>query len=276
MKINGYATIGLIVMVFIVALAAVVLPGCTEPVSPIDDVDDNGTNGDEFDDSLLSSFYNETDDSSTITIEVGDSFEVWLEENPTTGYQWELTVSDGLEIIKDEFIQTPEEEELVGSGGVHVWTIGINEAGDQSIDGIYKRPWEDTTGDEDTFSMAVIAVNAGDDQEGDFISGTAVVEDVQVLILESFPVQVHLSVSGYLPDGCTEVYEDGINEQRDGFNYTVEIPTKRPADMACTEAIVPYTVNVPIDVYGIEKGTYTVDVNGVQTTFELQMDNIIE
>ncbi len=272
MKINGYATLGMILMVFIVALAVVVLPGCTEPAAPIDDVtdDENGDDG-------VASFYVEDDSGSNINAEVGDTFDIFLEENPTTGYQWDLTVSDGLEIIEDEFTQTPGEEERTGSGGIHIWTIGVNEAGEQTIDAIYMRSWEEATGEEDTFSMTIsVAVKDGDIQNSTFVSGVAVVEDVQVLILESFPVQVHLSVSGYLPDGCTGIYESGITEQRDGFNYTVNIPTKRPADAVCTQAIVPYEINVPIDVYGIEKGTYTVDVNGVQTTFELQMDNIIE
>lgn len=272
MKINGYATLGIIVMVFTVSLSAVVLSGCMEPASPIGDIPDAG-NGDV----PVASFYSEVDSGSSISAEVGDAFEIRLEENPTTGYEWELTVSDGLEIIEDEFSQTSEEEELVGSGGIHIWTIGVNEAGEQTIDAIYKRPWEDVTGEEETFTMTVsVDEDLNDMEDGDYVSGTAVVEGLQVMILESFPVQVHLSVSGYLPDGCTEIDEDGITEQRDGFNYTVNIPTKRPADMACTQAIVPYNINVPIDVYGIEKGIYTVDVNGVQTTFELQMDNIIE
>jgi inhibitor of cysteine peptidase len=39
---------------------------------------------------------------------------------------------------------------------------------------------------------------------------------------------------------------------------------------------VPFKINVPLDVYGLEKGNYTVDVNGVQGSFELQTDNVLE
>ncbi|MDK2892582.1 MAG: inhibitor of cysteine peptidase [Methanohalophilus sp.] len=247
------------------------LSGCMEPSSPIDNVSNGDNDAEEV------AFYSEDDSGSTIYAEVGDTFEIRLEENPSTGYQWNLTVSEGLGIIEDEFIQSPKEEELVGSGGFHVWVIRVNEASEQTIDAIYMRPWENVTGEEDTFFMTIsVAAENGDMQEGDYVYGTAVVENVQVMILESFPVQVHLSVSGYLPDGCTEIDEDGIKELRDGFNYTVNIPTKRPADAICTQAIVPYNINVPLDVYGIEKGSYTVNVNGFRTTFELQVDNVIE
>ncbi len=38
---------------------------------------------------------------------------------------------------------------------------------------------------------------------GDVVQGVAVVESLDVLILESFPVQVQAMVRGNLPDGCT-------------------------------------------------------------------------
>ena len=98
-------------------------------------------------------------------------------------------------------------------------------------------------------------------------------ESVELLILESFPVQVHALVQGNLADGCTEI--DQIERHRDLENkaFEVTITTSRDPDKMCTQALVPFEETVPLDVRDLPAGTYSVDVNGVQGSFELQMDN---
>jgi inhibitor of cysteine peptidase len=54
----------------------------------------------------------------------------------------------------------------------------------------------------------------------------------------------------------------------------VQINTIRPKDALCTQALVPFTKVVPLEVYGLEKGLYIVDVNGKTASFELSVDNI--
>jgi len=102
------------------------------------------------------------------------------------------------------------------------------------------------------------------------------VESIEILILESFPVQVHVLVKGSLPDGCTEV--DQINQRSDLENDTfwVEITTVRPTNVECTTEVVPFEETIPLDVYGLSAGVYTVDVNSVTDTFTLDMDNVLE
>lgn len=116
--------------------------------------------------------------------------------------------------------------------------------------------------------------NESESRDGDYIYGTAVVESTEILVLESFPVQIHVVAKGYLPDGCTEI--DRVEEERNGNTFTVTITTKRPKDMMCTQAIVAYEKVVPLDVYGLKKGMYDVNVNTVADSFELSTDNIIE
>ncbi len=108
-----------------------------------------------------------------------------------------------------------------------------------------------------------------------YISGTAVVEDVEILILESFPVQIHAIAKGYLPDGCTEIDEESIEIEKNGNTFDVSIKTTRPADMICTQAIVPFEQVIALDVYGLKKGNYIVNVNGIGASFELSTDNVI-
>ena len=109
--------------------------------------------------------------------------------------------------------------------------------------------------------------------DGEYLYGTAVVENIEILTLESFPVQIHVITKGYLPDGCTEIGD--ITKSKDGNTFVVNIETIRPADAMCTQAIVPYEEVIPLDVYGLEAGTYSVVVNGVSGSFELSTDNLI-
>ena len=109
--------------------------------------------------------------------------------------------------------------------------------------------------------------------EGDVIIGEAMVESIEIVFLESFPLQVNVIARGSLPDGCTTIYE--VTQEREGDTFKVTITTIRPADLVCTQALVPFEEVVPLDVYGLEAGTYTVDVNGVTGTFTLDVDNII-
>ena len=132
--------------------------------------------------------------------------------------------------------------------------------------GTDQEPTGPTTGENNT-------VGEGENEE-EFIYGTANVENIEIMILESFPVQVQVKATGNLPDGCTEIHE--IETEREGNTFKVSISTKRPRDAICTQALVPFTETIPLEVRGLEAGTYTVDVNGVTDTFELATDNVIE
>jgi inhibitor of cysteine peptidase len=110
---------------------------------------------------------------------------------------------------------------------------------------------------------------ASDDSE--FIYRNATVENIQILILESFPVQINVVAKGYLPDGCTKI--DQTIKNREGNTFLITITTKRPVDAMCTMAIVPFEEVISLDVYGLEAGDYEVNVNGIMDSFTLEMDN---
>ncbi|MBP1908651.1 hypothetical protein [Methanolobus bombayensis] len=113
-----------------------------------------------------------------------------------------------------------------------------------------------------------------EENNSEYIYGDATVESIQILTLESFPVQIRVVASGYLPDGCTSIDEKTVSYDEETKSFTVHITTRRPADKMCTEALVPFEETIALDVYGLEKGSYTVDVNGINEEFELQVDNI--
>jgi hypothetical protein len=107
---------------------------------------------------------------------------------------------------------------------------------------------------------------------GSLLYSQAVVDGIDILILESFPVQVNVIAHGNLPDGCTQI--DEIRQQRDGNSFQVTIIAARPAGAVCTEVVVPWEKTIGLGVYGLPAGTYTVDVSGVMGTFDLAIDNV--
>jgi inhibitor of cysteine peptidase len=107
--------------------------------------------------------------------------------------------------------------------------------------------------------------------QGDETVNLANVNTIEIMLLESFPVQVNVGASGEHPDSCTKV--DEITTRREGNIFVVTISAFRPADAMCAEVITPYEEVIALDVVGLKAGVYTVEVNGIRDTFELQTDN---
>lgn len=97
---------------------------------------------------------NETQNNATVTLSVGSRITITLDENPTTGYRWNVTSSAGLQYVNETFIAP--ETEVVGAGGVHRWQYVAAEPGSAEFTAIYRRPWEEATGNETTFSTDFI------------------------------------------------------------------------------------------------------------------------
>jgi len=104
------------------------------------------------------------------------------------------------------------------------------------------------------------------------VDGLAKVENIQVQIMESFPVQVRVVAQGYLSDGCEKIKQS--TSSRAGNLFTIEITTHSVGDI-CTDAEEPFTENVTLDVNGLKAGSYTVEVNGIKDKFKLDMDNVL-
>ncbi len=100
------------------------------------------------------------------------------------------------------------------------------------------------------------------------------VDSIEILILESFPVQVNVRARGDLPDGCTTI--DSVTTNQVGTTFNITITTIRPAGELCTEALVPFEETISLDVLGLSAGTYAVNVNGINGSFTLQVDNVAQ
>lgn len=102
--------------------------------------------------------YSENDTLSTIYAIPGDMITVELEENPTTGYSWNISYSEGLELKNDSYIEANNAEGIVGASGAHQWTFEVIDSGEQNISAVYMRPWEEKTGNEDSFRLDLMVL----------------------------------------------------------------------------------------------------------------------
>ena len=104
------------------------------------------------------------------------------------------------------------------------------------------------------------------------LGSVAVVKSVDVLILESFPVQVNVVIRGDLPDaGCTTIAS--VEQGRQGNTFRLTLVTTTDPLALCAQALTPFEEVVALDVKDLPAGVYVVDVHGVEGTFELSVDN---
>lgn len=111
-------------------------------------------------------------------------------------------------------------------------------------------------------------------EEGEMLIQDAVITEVQIQMMESWPLQASVQIDGELGDGCTEL--EPITTEREGDTFIINVQTARPAGAACTLELRFFSETVPLDIEGLEAGTYTVDVNGVTETFTLDQDNVMQ
>lgn len=90
-----------------------------------------------------------------------------FDSNPTTGYTWNAFQSGDLFDIASEYTPESSDQELVGSGGTHTFTLTPLKAGNCKVSFVYQRPWEAMElGDTYTYDITVterlqIKVNGG-------------------------------------------------------------------------------------------------------------------
>jgi len=98
------------------------------------------------------------------------------------------------------------------------------------------------------------------------------IESLDVLFLESFPLQATVRITGYLPDSCSVVDHSEVTQT--GNNFEITIFTKREKQAVCAAVLTPFEKDVPLDVYGLLAGTYRVMVLDKIVEFVFEQDNV--
>ncbi len=85
--------------------------------------------------------FDESANGRTVEVKIGETIEVRLPENPTTGFRWQLTADGGPACAKiDDTFTAPSGPP--GQGGTHVWKFKAVAAGEGDIELRHRRHWE--------------------------------------------------------------------------------------------------------------------------------------
>lgn len=91
------------------------------------------------------------------------------------------------------------------------------------------------------------------------------IQNIDVLIAESYPPQVFVKVTGIIPDSCTKAREPEISH--DGSTFTITIIGERPTGVACAQIVSTYEKSIRLGT--LDPGSYTVVVNDVTKQFKV-------
>lgn len=88
--------------------------------------------------------------------------------------------------------------------------------------------------------------------------GNVFVQEASLLIRESFPPQISLSLKGELPTPCNQLRVD-VGTPDASNKISIEVYSVVNPDMVCTQVIKPFEENVDLGTY--PSGHYSVFVN---------------
>ncbi len=85
---------------------------------------------------------NEKNNGQSIDLRVGQGIDVVLDENPTTGYQWEIVSPDKTVINQSAEPEFRRDSDLMGTGGKKTFHFKALSPGETTLRLIYRRSWE--------------------------------------------------------------------------------------------------------------------------------------
>ena len=94
---------------------------------------------------------------------------------------------------------------------------------------------------------------------------TAPIEEVDIVVMESYPEQIGIYIKGGLSDGCTTFHDLVVD--RDGMTVTITVTTERPFGASCPAVYTTFEKNVNLGSDFERGATYTLNVNDYTTTF---------
>jgi len=113
----------------------------------------------------------------------------------------------------------------------------------------------------------------------DFNEATvASIDQVEVIVTDSFPVQVFLEVFGFKPNPCFVFNSVNQRLEDNQFDITIPLRLNQPSQSSCLAVTEPFVKIIPLLVYGLDAGSYEYNVNSrsddvFSGTFILKEDN---
>jgi hypothetical protein len=89
------------------------------------------------------------------------------------------------------------------------------------------------------------------------------IDSHDLLVAESYPVQISLHITGNLPTPCHSFnYSFQIGSANDRFRIDVSAWSESDPGAVCAQVLEPFEINIPIPMEGAAEGSYTVWLNG--------------
>jgi inhibitor of cysteine peptidase len=103
---------------------------------------------------LSSTTITKADAGKTITVSPGGTITISLDENPTTGFRWELEPANdaALELLSSEYIAPGAG---VGGGGRRLWTFKARRSGEVRLVLKRRRVWQKDDSDGERFEVTI-------------------------------------------------------------------------------------------------------------------------
>ncbi|MBC7236210.1 MAG: hypothetical protein H5T69_10225 [Chloroflexi bacterium] len=93
------------------------------------------------------------------------------------------------------------------------------------------------------------------------------VNELELQIAPSMPVQITVILRGTLPESCVAITD--ITQRVSEDTILLELQAVRPVDLACAQVLTPFEVTTILALQGIKPGRYTVRAGEAQATIEL-------
>jgi len=97
--------------------------------------------------------FNERDNGTTSAVHKTDIITIRLPENPTTGYEWDISRSRGITLLEDKYVYPDPSGKMTSVGGWRHFTLIADTPGPTSFSAINKRSWEPESGNEPSYSL---------------------------------------------------------------------------------------------------------------------------
>jgi len=105
------------------------------------------------------------------------------------------------------------------------------------------------------------------------------IQNVELIKIDSFPIQILLKIDGEFTSGCQEVGQIHHQFKDNKFNIFVYYSNDdkfSSGEYVCTAGFVSFEKIIALPVYDLKAGEYEVSVNGIfPRTFNLDADNAL-
>lgn len=97
------------------------------------------------------------------------------------------------------------------------------------------------------------------------LQGRAYVETLEIIEEQTAPLQAEARITGKLSDSCTSLEDTHV--QRVQTTFHINLVTSYDEQAVCSQALVPFSASIALDLAGLEGGSYRVTAGDLERTF---------